>query len=62
LQTGCSGQICASQEVITTCEFREEYACYQDPAITTCGCNAGQCGFAPTPELAACLEEAGASP
>jgi eight-cysteine-cluster-containing protein len=62
VQTGCSGQICAAQEVITTCEFREEYACYQDPAVTTCGCNDGQCAFAPTPELAACLEEAGSPP
>jgi eight-cysteine-cluster-containing protein len=59
-QTGCSGQVCAAQDVITTCEFREEYACYQDAALTTCGCNASQCGFAATDELAACLEAAGA--
>lgn len=58
-QTGCSGQICAAEDVITTCEYREEYACYQDAAITTCGCTGGQCGFAASEELAACLEAAG---
>jgi eight-cysteine-cluster-containing protein len=57
-QTGCSGQICAAVDVLTTCEFREEFACFQDPAITTCGCDAGRCAFASTPELAACLDAA----
>ena len=52
--TGCSGQVCASEPVITTCEWREEYACYHDPNITTCGCNQGTCGWAQTPELEAC--------
>jgi len=56
--TGCSGQVCAPEPVITTCEFRPEYACYQDPAITSCGCRAGSCAWAQTPELAACIEEA----
>jgi eight-cysteine-cluster-containing protein len=60
--TGCSGQVCAAEPVLTTCEFRPEYACFQDPAITSCGCNEGQCAFAPTPELAACIEEATADP
>ena len=54
-QTGCSGQVCAAEEVLTTCEFREEFACFQDPAITTCGCDGGRCAFAATPELDACL-------
>jgi len=59
VRTGCSGQVCAAEQVFTTCEFREEYACYQDPAVTTCGCDAGRCGFAQTPELASCLDAAG---
>jgi hypothetical protein len=51
--TGCSGQICADQDVITTCEFREEYACYQ---TATCERQAdGACGWTATPELEACL-------
>lgn len=55
--TGCSGQVCASEVVYTTCEWRDEYACYQGAA-----CERqpdGQCGFTPTPELAACLADAG---
>ena len=56
--TGCSGQVCAPEPVITTCEFRPEYACFQDPAITSCGCDAGRCTWDPTAELAACIEKA----
>jgi hypothetical protein len=51
--TGCSGQICADEDVITTCEFREEYACYQ--AATCERQTDGTCGFTATPELEACL-------
>lgn len=53
IRTGCSGQICADQEMMTTCEFREEYACYQG-AICERQAN-GECGFTPTEELTACL-------
>lgn len=51
---GCSGQICSAEEgIITTCEWREEYACYQE---ATCERQAdGQCGWTQTGELAACL-------
>ncbi|HEU0036994.1 MAG TPA: DUF6748 domain-containing protein [Kofleriaceae bacterium] len=51
---GCSGQICSDQEgVISTCEWRDEYACYQ---TATCERQAdGQCGWTETPELQACL-------
>lgn len=53
---GCSSQICSDQEgVISTCEFRPEYACYQQ---ATCERQAdGQCGWTETPELAACLAD-----
>jgi hypothetical protein len=52
-KTGCSSHVCSDQDVITTCEFRPEYACYQQ---ATCERQPdGQCGFTPTPELAACL-------
>lgn len=51
---GCSGQICSDREgVISTCEWREEYACYQN-AICERQPD-GQCGWTPTPELEACL-------
>jgi eight-cysteine-cluster-containing protein len=58
-RTGCSGQLCASEPRITTCEFRPEYACFGDPRITTCGCRDGACGFDPTPELDQCLSNGG---
>ena len=51
--TGCSGQICTEEEVITTCEFLSEYACYK-----TAKCERqedGKCGWTPTEELVACL-------
>lgn len=55
--TGCSGQVCASQPVFTTCEWRAEYACYDD-AYTSCGCFEGRCGWEATQALAECLESA----
>src|SRR3989344_2708790 len=51
--TGCSGQICAEEDVITTCEYRDEYACFK-----TAKCERqedGKCGWIPTEELVACL-------
>jgi hypothetical protein len=51
---GCSGQVCSDQEgVITTCEFRPEYACYHTATCEVQG--DGTCGWTETPELAACL-------
>lgn len=51
---GCSSQVCSDQEgVITTCEWRPEYACYAD---ATCERQAaGECGWTATPALATCL-------
>lgn len=54
--TGCSGQVCSDQEVVTTCEFRPEYACYKE-SFARCERQAnGQCGWTQTPQLAACLQ------
>jgi len=52
---GCSGQVCSDQpDVITTCEFRTEYACYR---TATCERQAdGACGWTQTAELRACLQ------
>lgn len=53
IKTGCSKQVCADHTVITTCIYREEYACYQK---AKCERQAdGNCGFTKTPGLAACL-------
>ncbi|HEX2268610.1 MAG TPA: DUF6748 domain-containing protein [Pyrinomonadaceae bacterium] len=52
-KTGCSGQVCADEEVVTTCEFKPEYECYKR---ARCERQAnGQCGFTDTPELRRCL-------
>ncbi len=52
--TGCSNQVCADQEVATTCEYKESYACYR---TAVCGRNtAGQCNWQETPTLIQCLE------
>lgn len=51
--TGCSSQLCSDQDLVTTCEYREEYACFQ---AAVCERQAdGACGFTPSPELTACL-------
>ncbi|MEJ7600296.1 MAG: DUF6748 domain-containing protein [Kofleriaceae bacterium] len=53
---GCAGTVCSDKEgVVTTCEWRDEYACY---AEATCARSAtGTCGWAPTAELEACLAD-----
>ena len=53
--TGCSGQACSNQEVITTCEFLPEYVCYRN-AVCERQSN-GECGWTLTNELTQCLEE-----
>lgn len=56
MKTGCSGQVCSDEEVITTCEFRPEYECYKR---ATCERQRnGQCGFTMTRELSECLRRA----
>jgi hypothetical protein len=53
IKTGCSSQVCSDHTVMTTCEWRAEYACYQK---ASCARQAdGNCGFTPTRELSACL-------
>jgi uncharacterized protein DUF6748 len=53
IKTGCSRAICSDHNVISTCEWRPEYACYQK---ATCERQAdGNCGFTQTRELTSCL-------
>ena len=54
--SGCSGQICSDTQMVSTCEWRAEYACYQ-----TAKCEAqpsGECGWTQTPELTSCVQSA----
>jgi Domain of unknown function (DUF6748) len=53
IKTGCSSQVCSDKNVITTCEWRPEYACYQKAVCERQG--NGNCGFTPSAELNACL-------
>lgn len=56
--TGCSGQICASEPVFTTCEWRPEYECL---ALTQCGPygEGWSCAWEQTPEYLDCLAGGG---
>lgn len=55
---GCSGQVCASKDtvstLITTCEYLPEYDCFKQ---TSCGCVEGKCLWKETPAYADCLEK-----
>ncbi|MGE0548763.1 MAG: DUF6748 domain-containing protein [Kofleriaceae bacterium] len=51
---GCSGEVCSEQEgVISTCEYREEYECYQTATCERQG--DGTCGWTMTRSLEGCL-------
>ena len=51
--TGCSGELCAEEQTMSTCEYREAYSCYD---TATCERQAnGLCGWTMTEELEACL-------
>ena len=51
---GCSSHVCSDNpDVVTTCEWRPEYACYRE---ATCERQtSGECGWTMTPALQACL-------
>ncbi len=51
---GCSSQLCAAEDVLSTCEWRPEYACYRGARCEPQP--GGACGWTQTPELLACLE------
>ena len=51
--SGCSGQVCASQPLLSSCEWRFEYACFADAV-----CEPqpdGRCGWTMTDALKQCL-------
>lgn len=56
---GCSSQLCVDAsmgDIMTTCEYRAEYACYQG---ATCTRQAdGVCGWTETAALTACIADA----
>lgn len=59
---GCSGVICQSKNtepIITTCEYKPEYACYRE---ISCGCINNKCQWDKTQEFDTCIEEARSLP
>jgi hypothetical protein len=53
--TGCGGELCADTNIDTICLHRPEYMCYKQ---ASCGRQEnGRCGWKPTQELAACLNQ-----
>jgi hypothetical protein len=52
---GCSGTACTEpgRQVMTTCEYRAEYACYQSASCERQ--TDGTCGWTQSPDLVACL-------
>lgn len=54
VKSGCSGTVCSDEEgLMTTCEWRPEYACYQEAECTRQP--DGNCGWTETEVLTACL-------
>lgn len=53
--SGCSGQVCGEHDLATTCEYRDEYACYEH-AVCERQTN-GQCGWTLTAAVGRCLME-----
>ena len=55
-KAGCSSQLCVSsdeKDVITTCEWKDEYACYQKAKCEKQ--ENGKCGFVQDEEFTDCL-------
>ena len=57
--TGCSGQVCSDTDVMTSCDWRPEYACYAT-AMCTRQTN-GNCGWVMDDALRSCLAKAATS-
>ena len=52
---GCSGEICAEEEMASACIFNPKFECYK---TATCERQSdGNCGWTETEKLASCLEE-----
>jgi len=50
---GCSSQVCSDVDVVTTCEFKEEYICYKQARCERQA--SGSCGWTETNEFKTCM-------
>lgn len=58
-RSGCSGEVCAEDDVVTACVMKPEHACYR---AAKCEKQPdGKCGFTITDSVKACLSEAKSS-
>jgi len=59
---GCSGQLCgeAGEDLVSNCEYRPEYACYQKYSMCERQAN-GKCGWTPNASLSQCLSNPASS-
>ena len=61
---GCSGQLCVDEktgnDMVTTCEYRAEYACYANAVCTRQA--GGECGWTMNETLRQCLQSAESEP
>ncbi len=55
--SGCSGEVCSDEDMVSTCIYKPEFACYQK---ATCGKNktTGKCEWEQTTELKNCVAKA----
>ena len=59
-RTGCSSQICAAEEMPSTCEYIDYYQCYD---LAECGLNAaGECGWISNSLFNQCMVDFGQQP
>lgn len=60
ITAGCSNTLCVSvqdEPVFSTCEYKYEYACYQNKSLATCGCVENTCQWITQPGFDACVKE-----
>ncbi len=55
--TGCSGQICAEEQIVSTCEWSPIYACYKGAKCERQ--KDGKCGWTDNPGFRECLNRGG---
>jgi eight-cysteine-cluster-containing protein len=57
--TGCSGQVCAAEDVYTTCEWLPWYDCFRKYGVCTVLAD-GTCGWEQSDAFLACMKDMGA--
>lgn len=51
--SGCNGEICGKEEMMSICIYKPEFECYK---LSKCKCIKGKCNWEQTEELLSCLE------